>query len=168
MERLALYIPKERIWRYVRQIDRSGWSLGAEPENSSWHFLYHGHISRFHVQMEFTEHWTHFQARLPFSTKERSSRADLALFEHLLALNSGMRMARFLFSHNSVVLSLHCPTERLNFKMFELCMQAMGVYLDQMGPEVILLASSERLGQFVDSGVLPPVEDFLGVAEEWA
>lgn len=163
VERLALYIPKERIWQYLRQIDRSGWYLAGEPENSRWQFHYHGHIGKFYVRMEFTEHWTHFQARLPIWLGEHNhpSLAHLPLYRQLLALNGTMRMARFRLAENGVVLSLHCPTERLNFGMFEICMQSMAVYLDRMGPEVILLASSERLGHFIHSGVLPPAEDFL-------
>jgi hypothetical protein len=160
-EGLALYIPKERIWQYVRQIDNNGWSLGGEPGNTRWNFLYHGHICKFHVRMEFTTHWTHFQTALPVWREEFFPQTHFASFNHLLALNNSMRMARFRLNHNSVILSLHCPTERLNFRMFEICMQAMGVYLDRMGPEIILLASSQRLEGFIDSGVLPPAEDFL-------
>jgi hypothetical protein len=158
--RVALYIPKERIWQFLRQIDRRGWSLIGEPENTRWRFGYLGHNTKFELHMSFTAHWTYFQA--PIRVLPAKHLKD-TLFRHLLYLNRRLMMAKFRLTPNEqIVLGVQCPTERLDFQLFELCMDGMAEYLDRMGPEVILLATNDRLSEFVRYGRLKE-PDVLGL-----
>lgn len=150
--RMACYIPQECIWQYVRQIDMHGWSLGAEPEDTCWLFGYRGHTLQFEVYMDFTANWTHFQA--PVRAHVSDSSILPALWRYLLQLNRRMMMAKFCLTKDGIVIAIQCPTELLDFSLFEICMQGMATYLDRFGPELILLAGSSRLGEFVQSGQL--------------
>jgi hypothetical protein len=151
---MALYIPKELIWKYVRQIDMYGWGLAKEPENTRWLFVYRSHTARFQVYMIFTENWTYFLA--PIQTQV----CDLGvLWSYILQIHCRMTMARFrLTESDGIVLTIQCPTDQLTFPVFQSCMHGMALYLDRFVPEIILLGNSKRLCKYISTGELPPSE----------
>lgn len=152
---MLLYIPQERIWQYLYQINVSGWILADSPQDSCWHFGYRGHRGEpDSVYMHFTAHWTHFQS--PIRIRELPHLE--AICDYLLHLNRYMIMAKFRLSgQGNIMLTIQCPTEQLDFPLFNVCMQGMATYLDRFSQEVILLANSERLEEFLKSGdLLPP------------
>jgi len=160
--RVAMSIPKEHILRYLRQLDTRGWSLGAEPQNARWHFGYRSHNQISSVFMQFTTCWTHFQAPIQIDVTSSLSERNVVA-EYLLHLNHRMMMAKFrMTKERAIVLTIQCPTEQMEFPLFQACMEGMATYLDRFVPETILLANSARLAEFVDSGRLPKPND-LGI-----